>query len=42
VTLPEAFTDRGREAATCPLTLDVLIELAAVVAAIKRGLDICA
>lgn len=40
VTLPEEFTDRGMEPATCPLTLDVLIELAAVVAAVKKGLDI--
>lgn len=40
VTLPEEFTDRGMEPASCPLTLDVLIGLAAVVAAVQKGLDI--
>ncbi|MBI2983527.1 MAG: hypothetical protein HYY42_05040 [Chloroflexi bacterium] len=39
LTLPEGFTDRGPEAAPQPLTVEVLVELAAVVAAVGSGLD---
>ncbi|MDE3097547.1 MAG: hypothetical protein KGK07_16295, partial [Chloroflexota bacterium] len=39
LTLPEGFTDRGPEAAPQPLTVEVLAELAAVVAAMGSGLD---
>jgi hypothetical protein len=35
--LDEASTDRGVEPAERPLTFEVLVELAAVVAAICRG-----
>ena len=38
VTLPEAFTDRGAPAAAQPLTVDTLIDLAAVVAALRHQL----
>ena len=37
VALDEASTDRGVEPAERPLTFEVLVELAAVVAAICRG-----
>ena len=36
VTLPEEFTDRGMDPAPSPVTLEALIELAAVVAAVKK------
>jgi hypothetical protein len=38
VTLPEHFTDRGAAPAARPLTVDVLIDLAAVVAALRHRL----
>ena len=38
VTLPEHFTDRGATPAATPLTADVLIDLAAVVAALRHRL----
>jgi hypothetical protein len=39
VSLPEAATDRGPEPAERPVTLEVLCELLAVVAAVGRGED---
>lgn len=39
LTLPECFTDRGPEADPRPLTVEVLAELAAVVAALRSVLD---
>jgi uncharacterized protein DUF5372 len=39
VTLPEPFTDRGAPPAPRPLTAEVLTDLAAVVSAVRRGLD---
>ena len=36
VTLPEDFTDRGMTPATRPLTVEVLAELAATMAALGR------
>jgi hypothetical protein len=36
VTLPEHFTDRGATPAATPLTADVLIDLATVVAALRH------
>jgi hypothetical protein len=38
VTVPEQFTDRGVPPARGPLTAEVLLELAAVVSAIRGGL----
>ena len=38
VTLPEQFTDRGAPAAVRPLTLDVLVDLIAVVSALRDRL----
>ena len=37
VKLDEAATDRGPEPAGCPLTFEVLVEVAAVVAALGGG-----
>lgn len=39
LTLPECFTDRGPEANSRPLTVEVLAELAAVVAGLRGVLD---
>ena len=39
VTLPESFTDRGAPPTARPLTSEVLIDLAAVVAALRGRLD---
>jgi hypothetical protein len=39
VSLPEAATDRGSEPADRPLTVEVLCELVAVVAALGDGKD---
>jgi hypothetical protein len=38
VALPEHFTDRGAPAATSPLTIDVLVDLAAIVLRLQRRL----
>jgi hypothetical protein len=38
VTLPESFTNRAAPAAPQPLTADVLIDLAAVVSALRHHL----
>ena len=40
VALPEHFTDRGVAPATTPLTAEVLLDLAAVVAAIEGRLTV--
>jgi Family of unknown function (DUF5372) len=39
VALDEAATDRGLEPAERPLTFDLLVELAAVVAALEESMD---
>jgi hypothetical protein len=38
VTLPESFTDRGAPPAARPLTTDVIIDVAAVVSALRHHL----
>jgi hypothetical protein len=39
VTLPESFTDRGACGASHPLTVDVLIDVAAVVSILRARVD---